>query len=113
MFKKGDKKELENYRPVSCLPAAAKLLEKVACEQTSKYMEENNLLPKSQHDFMAKHSTMTALTEVQKQWADNSENKEKTGMLMWDLSAAFDVLCEKLKIYRQSPIFSLVTKKLF
>ena len=47
---------------------------------------------------------MTALTEVQKQWADNSENKEKTGILMWDLSAAFDcldinILCDKLKIY--------------
>ena len=47
---------------------------------------------------------MTALTEVQKQWAVNSENKEKTGILMWDLSAAFDclditILCEKLRIY--------------
>ena len=33
-------------------------------------------------------STMTALTEVQKIWANNSEMKEKTGILMWDLSAA-------------------------
>ena len=31
---------------------------------------------------------MTALTEVQKIWANNSEMKEKTGILMWDLSAA-------------------------
>ena len=59
MFKKGDNCEFENYRSVSCLPAAAKLLEKVACEQTSKLMEENNLLPKSQHGFRARHSTMT------------------------------------------------------
>ena len=36
-WNEGDKTELENYRPVTCLPAAAKLLEKVACEQTSKY----------------------------------------------------------------------------
>ena len=76
----------------------------VVCKQTSQYMEENNLLPKSQHGFRANRSTMTALSEVQKQWADNSENKEKTGILMWDLSAAFDcldinILCDKLKIY--------------
>ena len=69
--------EFENYRPVSCLPAAAKLLELVACQQTSKYMEDNNLLPKSQHGFRSMRSTMTAHTEVQKQWADNSEGKEK------------------------------------
>ena len=47
---------------------------------------------------------MTALTEVQKQWAENTENKEKTGILMWDLSAAFDcldinILCDKLELY--------------
>ena len=76
----------------------------VACEQTSKFLENNNLLPPSQHGFRAKRSTMTALAEVQKQWAVNSENKEKTGILMWDLSAAFDcletnILCEKLRIY--------------
>ena len=105
VHKKGDKTEFANYRPVSCLPAAAKLLELVACEQTSKYMEENDLLPPSQHGFRAMRSTMTALTEVQKQWAVNSENKEKTVILMWDLSAAFDclditILCEKLRIYQ-------------
>ena len=77
VFKKGDKSELENYRPVSCLPAPAKLLELVACQQTSQYMEDNNLLPKSQHGFRAKRSTMTALSEVQKQWAENTEKKEK------------------------------------
>ena len=43
VLKKGDKCEFENYRPVTCLPAAAKLLELVACQQTSAYMEENKL----------------------------------------------------------------------
>ena len=35
--KKGDKSQYENYRPVSCLPAAAKLLESLICNQVSKY----------------------------------------------------------------------------
>ena len=59
VHKKGDKMLLENYRPVSCLPAAAKLLELVACTQTSEYMEKNNLLPTSQHGFRQKRSTIT------------------------------------------------------
>ena len=67
-------------------------------------MEENNLLPKSQHGFRSNRSTMTALTDVQKQWADNTEKKEKTGILMWDLCAAFDcldikIMCDKLMLY--------------
>ena len=55
-------------------------------------MEEQGLLPDNQHGFRTGRSTMTALNEVQKQWAENTENKEKTGILMWDLSAALDCL---------------------
>ena len=88
---------------MSCLPAAAKLLELVACIQTILFMEENDLLPKTQHGFRQKRSTMSALSEVQTQWADNTKNKEKTGILFWDLTAAFDcldieILCDKLAI---------------
>ena len=47
---------------------------------------------------------MTALTELQQKWAMNTEKKEITGILLWDLSAAFDcldseILCKKLEIY--------------
>jgi hypothetical protein len=104
ILKKGDKSLKENYRPVSCLPAAAKLLELLVCNQTTDYMEKNNLLPKSQHGFRSQRSTMSALSEVQQQWALNTEAKEITGILLWDLSAAFDcldsqILCEKLELY--------------
>jgi hypothetical protein len=33
IHKKGDQKEMKNYRPVSCLTAASKVLEKVVCQQ--------------------------------------------------------------------------------
>ena len=51
VHKKGAKNSLENYRPVRVLPAAAKLLESLICDQTSKYFEDNNLLPSGQHSF--------------------------------------------------------------
>ena len=57
VLKKGDKSVKENYWPVSCLLAAAKLLELLVCNQTTEYMESNNLLPKSQHGFRAQRST--------------------------------------------------------
>ena len=81
-IKSKPKKEKKNYRPVSCLAAASKVLEKVVCDQL----------------------TMTALSEIQREWIENTERNEVTGVLFWDLSAAFDTLnpdlfCKKFKIY--------------
>ena len=42
--KKGDPKQLANYRPVSCLPVASKLLEAVVCSQMNDYLEEIKLI---------------------------------------------------------------------
>ena len=49
ILKKGDAQNKENYRPVSCLTAASKVLEKVVCEQMTSYLEENNLLPENHY----------------------------------------------------------------
>ena len=60
VLKKGDASEKENYRPVSSLPAASKLLEMVVNAQSSKFLESNGLLPHNQHGFRPMRSTMTA-----------------------------------------------------
>ena len=104
ILKKGDAKEMKNYRPVSCLTAASKVLEKVVCEQLTRFVEVHQVLPNNQHGFRANRSTMTALTAMQKEWIKNSEDGLLTGVLVWDLSSAFDTLdinlfLEKLKIY--------------
>ena len=104
ILKKGNPKELKNYRPVSCLPAASKVLEKVVCDQLTRYVEVQRLLPDNQHGFRAHRSTMTALSSMQKDWIQNTEDGLMTGILVWDLSAAFDTLdidlfLLKLKLY--------------
>ena len=43
ILKKGDQRDKKNYRPVSCLAAASKVLKKIICEQIMKHMESNNL----------------------------------------------------------------------
>ena len=61
-------------------------------DQTTLFMETNKLLPANQHGFRAKRSTMTAWANLQRDWAQNSDEKKVTGILLWDLSAAFDTL---------------------
>ena len=104
ILKKGDPKDPKNYRPVSCLTAASKVLEKVVCQQLTKYIEKHKLLPNSQHGFRSGRSTMTALSSMQKNWIKNAEDGLMTGVLVWDLSAAFDTLdvnlfLKKLSLY--------------
>ena len=108
VLKKGNPTLLNNYRPVSCLPAASKVLEIVVCSQLSDYLEQNKLLPKNQHGFRPRRSTMTAWNEVQLDWAQKTEDGLITGVLLWDLSAAFDTLdcsglCDKLSLFGVQP----------
>ena len=67
-------------------------------------LESNALFPENQHGFRALRSTMSALSIIQKEWIEGMNNKEIIGVLLWDLSAAFDtvnadLLCQKLKLY--------------
>ena len=94
---------------------------KSSVPQVSEFFESNNLLTKNQNGFRAKRSTMTAWSEMQENWAKNSEDKNMTGILLWDLSAAFDtldpeLLCKKMKIYGFDEIaiswfFTFLTEK--
>ena len=108
ILKKGDAKELKNYRPVSCLASASKVLEKVVCDQLTRFAESHGLLPTSQHGFRTGRSTMTALSSMQKSWIKNTEEGLMTGILVWDLSSAFDTLdinlfLKKLTLYGSDP----------
>ena len=70
-----------NYRPVSCLETASKVLEKVVCEQITDYMETNELIPVNQHGFRKGRSTMSALADIQQEWTKNTDEKFITGIL--------------------------------
>ena len=60
------KKVTKNYRPVSCRAAASKVLEKIVCELITKHMKSNNMLPDSQNGFRGGRSTMTTLSELER-----------------------------------------------
>lgn len=80
------------------------ILERVVNEQIEKYMERHNLLGKNQHGFRGKRSTVSAILSMDNQWREDANKGKYTGILLYDLSAAFDcldpeILSEKLKLY--------------
>ena len=60
------------------------------------YLENNNLLYKSQSAFRKGHSTETALIELTDQILFNMENDEVTTMVIVDFKKAFDVVDHQL-----------------
>ena len=52
IFKKGQKQKVNNYRPISLLSQAGKILESIICDVMTKFLTENNLINKHQHGFV-------------------------------------------------------------
>ena len=62
IFKKGNKNEIENYRPIANLCSASKIFKKLILKQIQ-YLENTNKLDltgKNQHGFKRNRSTSTA-----------------------------------------------------
>ena len=64
LFKKGDPTLIENYRPISLLPAISKIFERVIFNQMNAYFTLNNLFYDKQYGFRKYHSTELAALNV-------------------------------------------------
>ena len=100
LLKKGDPLCPSNYRPVALLSVLSKVLEKVVFMQVVEYMESNNLIHPSHHGSRARHSTCTAIIEMYDRWVESIEKGEMAGVMMIDLSAAFDLVDHQLLLQK-------------
>jgi predicted transcriptional regulator len=80
LFKKGDNKDCKNYRPISNLSVVSKVLEMLIHKQMTKYCEDLNIIPDSQHGFQSGKSNMTALISMVDCWEEALEREESVGL---------------------------------
>ena len=92
LLKKGDPLIPKNYRPVALLPIFSKILERIIFNQLVTYLESNRLLHPNHHGSRSGHSTSTALIQMYDTWVDEVDNGNMVGVMMVDLSAAFDMV---------------------
>ena len=78
----------------------SKVLERVVFKQVVKYVEGNCLVRPSHHGSRAGHSTSTAIIEMYDSWAESVEAGEMAGVMMIDLSAAFDLVDHHLLLQK-------------
>ena len=91
-FKSGDKTKVENYRPLSILPAISKVMEYFMKDQLCEFLERNNLIADTQHAFRKGHSTTTCLLKLTEDIRLGMDEGKATGILAIDLSKAFDAI---------------------
>ena len=92
IHKKGDKLDYNNYRPISLLPCASKVMERVVQRQLLDYIKSQSLLSQNQSGFRPKHSTVTALASVTDDWFHSIDKGNYIGTIFVDLQKAFDMV---------------------
>ena len=92
IFKSGDPKIFNNYRPISVLPVMSKILEKLMFNRVIDFFNAKNLMYSLQFGFRKFHNTSAALLYlVDKIISTISSNSYVLGIFV-DLSKAFDTV---------------------
>ena len=102
IHKKGQTKNVENYRPIANLCSCSKIFEKLILQRIRKLEFDNkiDLTGKSQHGFKPNHSTLTAGLKLQTLITRAVDEDMYALMASLDLSAAFDVVNVELLLKR-------------
>lgn len=90
LFKKGDKKDMSNYRPIAILPVISKIFEKVMHQQITAFFDKYDLVNKNQHGFQKQKSTMHAAFDLTNEVMQSVNVKNFTTVVFLDMSKAFD-----------------------
>ena len=90
IYKGGSRKEPTNYRPVSCVPFLAKLLEALINDQIKHYLQANNFINPMQFGFREGSNTTLALAHLQMYVTKTWEENKIAAAIFVDVEKAFD-----------------------
>ena len=101
IFKKGDSKQVSNYRPISLLCIASKIMERIIHEETT--LKVSHLIDRRQHGLFPNRSCATKLIQLIDEVAQSLHKNIDTDIIYFDFTKAFDtvnhdIFLHKLKV---------------
>ena len=103
IFKSGDKKDMNNYRPISVLPILSKLFERAMCDRVNSFFEKYDLLDGNQYGFRKGKSSTRAVMDNLQQVYRNLDQGRAVLSIFIDFKKAFDCVDHNIllsKLYK-------------
>lgn len=96
VYKKGEKSDLCNYRPITLSSVFSKIFEKVMHDQLTGFLNKFRQINKNQFGFQKNKSTAHAAFDLIDKIQQNVNNENYTTVIFLDMSKAFDFVCHDL-----------------
>ena len=90
VFKKGDRTNPSNYRPISLTCVPCKIFEHVIYSHIFKLLSTHNILSSYQHGFRKHHSCESQLLTTIEDFSHHIDSGEQINVILLDFSKAFD-----------------------
>ena len=90
VFKKGEKHLPSNYRPVSLISIACKVLEHIVHSSVMDHFDRHKILTDNQHDFRAKRSCESQFITTIQKIVSTMSTKGQMDVILLDFAKAFD-----------------------
>ena len=95
VYKKSDRSDPANYRPVSLTCISCKILEHIINRHILDHLDKHNILADAQHGFRKRRSCETQLLLTCHDLASVVNNSGQVDMLVLDFAKAFDTVAHE------------------
>ena len=92
VYKSSPKNDMDNYHPITVLPACSKTFELCICKQLTDFLKSNNFLSNHQFGFRSNRDTKLSVTLFTDHIQKNMNDGKLTRSIFIDLSKVFDTL---------------------
>ena len=96
IFKKNDKTNCANYRPISLLSNIGKIFKRIMYTRLDSFLDVNDIIYNLQFGFRKKHSTNHALLSIVEKIRSSLDKKTFSCGVFVDLEKAFDTVNHKI-----------------
>ncbi len=112
IFKKGNKKLCENYRPISLTSTVCRVFERLIIEQLLWYLKSNSLITSDQFGFLAKRSTELQLLSCTNDWTKALDAGYMVDVVYIDYAKAFDKVSHNKLLHKLENFYGITGSSL-